>query len=74
MSSHRHSSLVLKCLGYHLLLDLPCVNAAKQLHNSVHSWCLVCTVLGPLRSTGSQSHLIGQELHCKHYIVLLGNH
>ena len=67
------SCCLVTCLGYHILVHLPCVNTAKWLHNAVHSWCLVSTVLDPPLSIGSQSLLTGRELHCKHYIVLLGN-
>lgn len=65
--------MLVKCLGYSLLLRLPYVNAAKSLHNTVHSWCLVSTVLDPPQRTGRQSHLTGQELHCKHYSGPWGN-
>ena len=62
--------LVVTCLGFHRLLHLPCANVTKWLHNTVHSWCLVSSVSGPLPRKGSKSHSVGQELHCKHCIVL----
>lgn len=65
--------LLVTCLGYHVLPLLSCVKAARTLHNAVHSWCLVSTVLDPPWSTGSQSHLTGREMQSKHSIAELGN-